>query len=71
MIVFFEGDVGGAGEDDVDEEAIAVPEEDAGVTLRVEGMRVPDSKLACEAAGKLLWDNEEKLKCCLSRSGVL
>ena len=37
-----------------------------GVTLRVEGMHVPDCDLACEAAGKLLWGDEEKLKCCLS-----
>jgi len=40
----------------------------AGVTLQVGAVRVPDSKLACEAAGKVLWDDEEKLKRCLASS---
>lgn len=37
-----------------------------GFTLQVGAICVPDSKLAAEAAGKVLWDDEEKLKRCLA-----
>jgi hypothetical protein len=33
-----------------------------GLTSDVGAVCVPDSKLAAEAAGKVLWDDEEKLK---------
>jgi hypothetical protein len=39
-----------------------------GLTLDVGTVRVPDSELACEAAGKVLWDDVEKLKRCLVSS---
>ena len=38
----------------------------AGVALQVSAVRVPNCDLACEAAGKGLWDDEERLKRCLA-----
>ena len=37
-----------------------------GVALQVGAVRVPNCDLACEAAGKGLWDDEERLKRCLA-----